>query len=152
MSFRHRLVVLVVLQRPVADNLPPAEHLADGEEADDLSGDDAEARPLSGGHVADAVEQALGLLAGRLGLLEELARARLGEEVLEVALEGSNVTGASISNLMSLAPFSVMARRRRCLRRAHFPFPDNDLAHLDDDLGVVDGRGNHGCTRTMLVL
>jgi hypothetical protein len=39
---------------------------------------------------------------------------------------------------------------RRSLRRAHLPLPDDNLAHLESDLGIVDRRGNHSCRHPSL--
>ena len=89
-------MVLLVRYRAVSNNLPPAQHLANGEETDDLSADNTNGCPLCAGHVADSVQGADGLLAGLegglLGGLEDGAGADLAEEVLEVGLERGDVT------------------------------------------------------------
>jgi hypothetical protein len=60
--------MLLVLLRPVADQLEPADDLAYGEEANDLGGDDANGRPLCVGHAAQLGEDVLwGGVAGFAG-------------------------------------------------------------------------------------
>lgn len=52
-------MLATVFLRPVADKLEPANNLADGEEANHLSSDDADGCPLGVGHAADLGEQVL---------------------------------------------------------------------------------------------
>ena len=73
-------------------HLPPSDHLADREEADNLGGDDANTGPLLPRQVPHAVEDACGLRAGGLGLLEDGSGAEAAEELLEVRLEGRSIT------------------------------------------------------------
>lgn len=81
----------------VADHLHAADHLADGEEAEDLGDDDASGRQLGAVDVAGLLQQGGGLLGGLLGglgrgglgLAEERARVLQPlPQGLEVGLEG----------------------------------------------------------------
>lgn len=69
----------------VADELEAADDLANGEEADELSGDDTAGGELGVGDVADVVEDGL-------GGLEEAAGAEGGPGVLVEGLEGGDGT------------------------------------------------------------
>lgn len=77
---------------PVANNLESADHLADGEETNDLGGDDADL-PDGGGVLGPyASEERLRVVGGR-GAVEESRRVleALGER-LDVALDGLDST------------------------------------------------------------
>jgi hypothetical protein len=86
------LVVSVRGIAPVANNLEPADHLAHGEETNDLSGDNADL--LEGGrvHVAHTGHEGLGVFRGRdavdvcRGVLDSLGHR------LEVGLDGLHGT------------------------------------------------------------
>lgn len=82
--------------RPVPDNLPPANHLADREEPNNLSDNNTDSSPLFARKVSNPVERIGGLRADRscllLGLLKDSTRSDATKKVLEIALESSNVT------------------------------------------------------------
>ena len=65
------LVMLAVGVTPVANHLKPTDHLADGEEAERLGGDNTDGRQGGGVHIPYAGKQALWavhcLLGGALG-------------------------------------------------------------------------------------
>jgi hypothetical protein len=75
------LVVAAVLLRPVAHQLEPADDLADGEESDDFSSDNANGRPLCVGHAADLGEEVLGCGVAGLGCDAVHERSGLAEGV-----------------------------------------------------------------------
>lgn len=68
----------------VTDNVHTADHLANGEEANDLGGSDTSEGHLLGAGVADKGED-------RRGGGEGLEGGRVGDEGLEVRLEGGQV-------------------------------------------------------------
>lgn len=71
---------------PVSDNVHAADHLADGEEANDLGGGDTDEGNLLGVGVANAGQETLGR-----GHAEVLDGGRVADDVnqgLEVGLEG----------------------------------------------------------------
>jgi hypothetical protein len=82
------LVVSVRGVAPVANNLESAEHLAHGEETNNLGGDNADLLEGSRVHIADAVHEGLGVFRGR-GAVDECRRVleSLGHR-LEVGLNG----------------------------------------------------------------
>lgn len=78
------LAVTTVPLLPVPDNLEAADDLADGEEANDLSGDDAGAPVLRARCAADLGEEGVGVQAvGERGRVAEGVEGRL-----QVALDG----------------------------------------------------------------
>lgn len=75
----------------VADELEAADHLADGEEADALSQQDAAADELGGRDVAGALDEGAGLGGGALGGLQQGAGVLDAlDGSLEVGLEGGD--------------------------------------------------------------
>lgn len=84
---------------PVADNVHTTDHLADGEEANNLGSGNTEESDLLGVGVADAGQEALGR-----GHAEVLDRSRVLEDVdegLEVGLEGGQGTGENRQDVRS---------------------------------------------------
>lgn len=87
---------MLVLLAPVAHKLETADDLANGEEANDLSGNHTHRVPLSGGDVSDLCENVGGLLGGAVGLashaghaVEDGARVTEGvQSGLDVVLHG----------------------------------------------------------------
>lgn len=78
---------------PVTDDVHAADNLADGEEANDLSGGNTEESDLLGVGIANAVQEALGR-----GHAEVLDVGGVAEDVgqgLEVGLEGGQGTGGN---------------------------------------------------------
>ena len=51
------MVLVVCVTAPVSDNLESTDHLSDGEETNDLCGDNTGANKLLVVHVADAVDE-----------------------------------------------------------------------------------------------
>jgi len=62
-------LVVRILLGPVADELEPANDLADGEEANNLGGHNTRREPLCAGQVPDLREVVGGLLGGTAGLV-----------------------------------------------------------------------------------
>jgi hypothetical protein len=81
--------VAIVRRLPlVADDVHPADHLADGEETDDLRRGDASQSDLLGVGIADAGQDGL----GRAGQVLQVGGV---DETLEVGLEGDHAPGRS---------------------------------------------------------
>lgn len=119
----------------VADELEAANHLADGEEAQALSGDDATSDELGGADVADGLEEGL-------GRLEEAAGADRVEEVLVGGLEsGHGARRRNVSGRCRLVRWDGLD-----VRRGHLLAVEDELADLEADLTVVDDTGSLGCT------
>jgi hypothetical protein len=78
--------------RPVTNDLPPSNHLADGEESDNLSGHNTDGSPLLAAEVSHPIEGVGWLGAGRFCLLKDGTRSDTAKEVLEIGLESSNIT------------------------------------------------------------
>lgn len=75
---------------PVADNVHATDHLADGEEADDLGGGDTGEGELLGAGVADASQEVLG--RGEVDALEGGGVLGGVDQGLEVGLESGQGT------------------------------------------------------------
>lgn len=110
----------------VADQLHAAQHLADGEEAEDLAEDDEAGDELHVGEVAQGGNGRLGEEGG--GVLHVL------DELLVVGLEGGERPAG-------LARALTEIRLRVNLRRAHLLALENELGELSSDARVVDDHG-----------
>lgn len=91
---------------PVANDLEPAEHLADREEADHLGGDNADLLQSGGVHVANAREERLGVARGGRTVEESGRVLESLRERLEVGLDGLHVA-VKVSLMGSLSSKNV---------------------------------------------
>lgn len=154
---RHSSVVSSVRLAVVPNQLEPANHLADGEEAEQLGHEHTASRELHPRHVPDLLG-----VGGLQEVREEGAgRLQLLPEVLEVGLEGRNGTVAREATNMSttapvidnkqsarhMHPFGCdgVGGRGAGLRRVHALALDDELGHLEADLGVVDDKRSLAC-------
>ena len=130
----------------VTNKLHPSNHLANGEEPEDLGDHDASGHELGAVDVAGLLQEAgslvgglLGGLGGRaLGLAEEGGGVlHLFPQGLEVGLEGRDGTGGG--RIVSKLPrFDVdvqlaCEKRARNVRRSHLLAAEDDLADLKAD-------------------
>lgn len=90
----------------VPDELEAADHLANGEEADELGGDDTCGGELGAGDVPDVVDNGL-------GGLEEAAGAEGGPDVLVEGLEGGDGTRRACQLRAFFLLFRKRARKAR---------------------------------------
>jgi hypothetical protein len=100
----HRIVQRLVLcrrTRPVANNLPSPNHLANREEANGLGNNNAGGEPITVREVPDLVEGVGGLGRVLLCLGHDVAASEATEKVLEVALESCDIAVmVSVSGLL----------------------------------------------------
>lgn len=129
----------------VADELEPADHLADGEEAEALSGDNAGRRELG---VADAADE-----AAALGRLDELGRgleegAGAADGLPSALVEGLEGGHGAASPLVCVPGEEVRRSRGKpgeYVRRRHLLAAEDDLGDFYPDLGVVHHEGSLPC-------
>lgn len=129
--------------RPVADDLHPADHLANSEEAKDLSRNNTSRCDLRAAHVPHAA-QGVGSLGRDLGRVLEGVKERL-----EVGLEGLRGAARKKKLMSTRAVTGPNAGIR--LREVHLAGLEDELAELERDARVVDGRGDESCGECMSV-
>lgn len=115
----------------VSNNVHATDDLANGEEANDLSGGDTGDGQLLGASVADTGEKSRG--GG-----EGLEGGGVADEGLEVGLESSQVAKRCVRLKKGQMRTDVD------LRGSHVLATEHQLAELNADLGVVQSRGDHG--------
>jgi hypothetical protein len=140
-SFVHatRLVVFLRLGA-VPNKLEAAEHLANGEKANNLCGDNADGHPLCARHAPYLVEHVDGLGGGGL----DGGKERLGVlggfcDGLQVLLDGCHVSVALVSTVCRLVELPRMGYVRWC----HAALVCDELAELETDSRVVCGLGTN---------
>lgn len=126
---------------PVANDVHAADHLADGEEANDLSGGNTDESNLLGVGVANAGQETLG--RGHAEVLDGGGVAEDVDQGLEVGLEGGQGTARNRQDVRSGTGVESCGIVRCDLRRRHFLATEHQLAELETNTGVVDGRGDH---------